>query len=104
MLWFNKAAEKGHAASKASLGVMYLNGEGIPIDMVQAYKWLSLAATSDNDKGGSQKVLQIAEDKTLLEEIRDTSLKYLKIAEERMSEEQIKEAKKLAAEWQTKYK
>lgn len=102
--WFNRAAEKGHAASKASLGVMYLNGEGIPIDMVQAYKWLSLAATSANDKGGNQKVLQIAEDKTFLEEIRSTSLKYLKIAEERMNEEQIKEAKKLAEEWQKKYK
>ena len=83
---------------------MYLNGEGIPIDMVQAYKWLSLAATSVNDRGGSQKALQIAEDKTFMEEIRDTSLKYLKIAEERMNEEQIKEAKKLAEEWQRKYK
>ncbi|MDH4283915.1 MAG: SEL1-like repeat protein [Gallionellaceae bacterium] len=104
MAWFNRAAEKGHAASKASLGVMYLNGEGIPIDMVQAYKWLSLAATSSNDRGGSQKTLQIAEDKTFLEEIRGTSREYLKIAEERMSEEQIKEAKKLAEEWQAKYK
>ncbi len=104
MMWFNKAAEKGHAASKASLGIMYLNGEGIPINMVQAYKWLSLAATSDNSRGGSQKTLQIAEDKTLLEEIKSTSLKYLKITEERMSEEQINEAKKLAEEWQAKYK
>jgi len=104
MVWFNKAAEKGHAASKASLGVMYLNGEGIPIDMIQAYKWLSLAATSDKDMGGSQKTLQIAEDKTFLEEVRGTSREYLKIAEERMSEEQVKEAKKLAEEWQRKYK
>lgn len=104
MVWFNRAAEKGHAASKASLGVMYLNGEGMSVDMVQAYKWLLLAANSTGDREGSQKALQIAEDKAFLEEIKDTSLKYLKIAEERMSEEQIKEAKNLAAEWQSKYK
>lgn len=104
MAWFNRAAEKGHAASKASLGMMYLNGEGIQIDMVQAHKWLSLAAAQAGEKTGNQKKLQIAEDRAFMDEIRDTAQKYLKVAEERMSEEQIKQARNLAAEWQAKYK
>lgn len=79
VVWFGRAAEQGHEAARLDLGVMYLNGEGIQISMVQAHKWLTLAAASGNERGEAQK--------------------NLKIAETRMSAEQIKEAQRLAAEW-----
>ena len=82
VLWFSRAAEQGHAAAKFNLGVMYLNGEGILVDMVQAHKWLTLAAASGNKD----------------------ALKDIQIAESRMSQEQIKEAQRLASEWLAKYK
>lgn len=104
MVWFKMAAEKGHAASKISLGMMYLNGEGIPVDMVQAFKWLALAADSQSLVAENRNKLQIAEDKAYLEEIKDTALKFVKVAKERMNEEQIKEAEKLVVEWKGKYK
>lgn len=82
--WFVRAAEQGHAGAKLNLGVMYLNGEGIQIDMVQAHKWLTLAAASDGEK--------------------EVALKNLQVAEIRMSGEQIKEAKRQAAEWLAQHK
>lgn len=79
MVWFGRAAERGHETAIFNLGVMYLNGEGVQIDMVQAHKWLALAAVSGNE--------------------REEAQKNLTIAEARMSAEQIKEAQRLAAEW-----
>ena len=79
LIWFGRAAEQGHETARFNLGVMYLNGEGVQIDMVQAHKWLSLAAASGSEK--------------------EAALQGLKIAEARMSAEQIKEAQRLAAEW-----
>ena len=77
--WFGRAAEQGHETARFNLGVMHLNGEGVQIDMVQAHKWLSLATASGNE--------------------REEAQRSLKIAEARMSAEQIKEAQRLAAEW-----
>lgn len=79
VVWFGRAAEQGHETARFNLGVMYLNGEGIQVDMVQAHKWLSLAAASGSE--------------------REAAMKNLKIAEIRMNPEQIKEAQRLAAEW-----
>lgn len=84
VVWFDRAAEQGHAAAKLNLGVMHLNGEGIQVDMVQAHKWLTLAAASGSEK--------------------ETALKNLRVAEERMSQEQIKEAQRLVAEWRATHK
>lgn len=84
VVWFGRAAEQGHAGAKLNLGMMHLNGEGIQIDMVQAHKWLALAVAANNEK--------------------EAALNGLKIAEARMSEEQIKEAQRLAAEWQASHK
>lgn len=84
LTWFVRAAEQGHAGAKLNLGVMHLNGEGIQIDMVQAHKWLTLAAASDDEK--------------------EAALKNLQIAEIRMSGEQVKEAKRQAAEWLAQHK
>ena len=80
--WFQKAAEQGHVLAKFNLGVMYLNGEGIQVDMVQAHKWLTLAAASGNKD----------------------ALEKIKMAETRMSQNQIKEAQVLAEEWLAKHR
>ncbi len=37
-------AEQGDAIALFNLGVMYDNGQGVPQDNVQAYKWFDLAA------------------------------------------------------------
>ncbi len=80
--WFHKAAEQGHAMAKLNLGVMYLNGEGIQVDMVQAYKWLYLAAISGNEE----------------------ALRKIRTAETIMSQKQIKEAQVLATDWLSQHK
>jgi S1-C subfamily serine protease len=42
--WYLRAAAQGNAAAQNNLGVAYLNGEGVPMDYIQAYEWLNLAA------------------------------------------------------------
>lgn len=46
-LWFLKAAEQGNTTAQNTLGDLFLIGRGVPIDIVQAYKWTSLAAEGD---------------------------------------------------------
>jgi TPR repeat protein len=36
VLWFTRAAERGHAMAQANLGIMYEFGNGIPKDLVRA--------------------------------------------------------------------
>ena len=37
------AAEQGNASAQSNLGAMYNNGEGVPQDYVQAFKWVRVA-------------------------------------------------------------
>ena len=48
LVWFRKAAQQGHAGAQNRLGVMYERGEGMPIDLVEAYKWFTIAAAAGN--------------------------------------------------------
>lgn len=41
--WEEKAAMQGIAEAQGSLGGHYAQGWGTPVDLVQAYKWLTLA-------------------------------------------------------------
>lgn len=43
-LWYGKAAEQGFAQAQLNLGVMYLNGVGVPKDDSQAFSWIWKAA------------------------------------------------------------
>jgi TPR repeat protein len=47
-------ANAGHASAQTLLGSMYYNGEGVPQDDGEAYRWANLAATyadaSDRDR------------------------------------------------------
>lgn len=41
-LWL-EIAEEGNASAYFNLGRMYLFGEGVPLDLIEAYKWFILA-------------------------------------------------------------
>ena len=43
---FRKSADQGNATAQDSLGVLYVNGEGVPQDYVQAYAWFDIAETN----------------------------------------------------------
>jgi TPR repeat protein len=43
--WYHKAAEQGDVTAQATLGVLYSIGQGVPLDDVEAYFWLDLAAS-----------------------------------------------------------
>ncbi len=70
-----QAAEQGDASAQFTLGRMYVKGEGVLEDYVQAYAWFILAATQ-----GEEQAFQLKEDLRPM-----------------MSTEQIAEAQKLSA-------
>jgi hypothetical protein len=43
---FQKAAEAGHRRAQINLGILYLRGQGVPRDLVQARAWLEKAASN----------------------------------------------------------
>lgn len=46
--WDLKAAAQGHAAAQFTLGLCCFNADGLPKDLVEAYKWFDLAASPEN--------------------------------------------------------
>lgn len=43
LFWLRAAALRGDAPAQASLGAVYLNGDGVPQDFLEAYAWYALA-------------------------------------------------------------
>ena len=41
--WYRKAAEQGESEAQLLLGGMYLEGEGVPKNDIEAYAWVLLA-------------------------------------------------------------
>jgi TPR repeat protein len=78
--WWKLAAEQGHADAQFSLGGMYLEGKGVPKDIVYSHMWLILAAANGHP-----------------------SFDKMREAEEKdMTPTQIAEAQKLARECERK--
>jgi uncharacterized protein len=46
--FFGKAATAGHRRAEINLGILYLRGQGVPRDLVQARAWLEKAAATDD--------------------------------------------------------
>ena len=46
--WYTKAAEAGDAEAQYTLGMMYLNGTGVPVDLMAAANWIEKAAHNDH--------------------------------------------------------
>jgi len=74
--WFLSAAEQGNAEAQYNLGVLYQEGKGLTKNPVEAAKWFHIAKAF-----------------TSVENIEKT-----------MTQEQIAESRKLAAEWMGNYK
>lgn len=51
LIWYKLAAAQGFLASQNNLGEMHLNGQGVPVDLTQAYMWFSVASR-DCDQDG----------------------------------------------------
>ncbi|MFN4872544.1 MAG: sel1 repeat family protein, partial [Akkermansiaceae bacterium] len=64
-----------------NLGIIYLNGRGVPKDMSIAYMWFNICAAKDNNAEDARNIL-----------------------EENMTPEQIAEAQKMSREWVEKHK
>ena len=75
--WYRLAVEQGHAGAQWLLGSMYLNGDGVPEDDVLADMWFHLSAAQGN--GSAQEDMDHIE--------------------QRMTPEQIAEARRLSREW-----
>jgi hypothetical protein len=90
--WFLKGASRGDSSAQFQLGKIYEDGNGVPIDFVQAYKWFDIAAATHGacidqlPPGGRQ-------------EDNHMEIKYRDSVARKMTEPQIKEAQRLAREW-----
>ncbi len=78
--WYSRAAQRGNAVAQTQLGNMYRLGKGVPQNYVLAYMWLDLASR----KGSTQAV------------------KLKRSVTDKMTKEQIAEAKKLLKNWKAK--
>lgn len=80
--WFQRAAEQGHPRAQGHLGRMYFLGRGVDEDLVQAYIWFNLAVAQGDDRFGlSQKSRKLAEEKMTdaeLKEAQEKSWDYMK--------------------------
>ena len=85
--WYRRAADQGHADAQLYLSVLYDVGSGVPQDHVQALMWSILAA-------GNSQALD-TENRNIIDESPS-------IIGDKMTPEQIAEARKLAREWRPK--
>jgi TPR repeat protein len=74
-------ADQGVAGAQYNLGAMYADAHGVPLDYVEAYKWLSVSAS--RFPAGS----------------RDAAVKMRDLVAAKMTPAQIADAQKLAREW-----
>jgi hypothetical protein len=67
--WFSVAAELGNANAQANLGVMLVNGTGVPRDVTQGLEWLIIAnAEAGNGDAEFEAPLQAARSMATAEE------------------------------------
>jgi len=60
LLWAQRLAESGDMSGQLMLGNMYANGEGSPRDLVRAYMWYDIAATTAQQDAADPAVQQTA--------------------------------------------
>lgn len=83
--WYSKAAEQGHPMAQYELGLLHFYGYGTDKNPVLAYKWITLARTTTNERER--------------EWIFKRSGGELKRLETQMTPEQLHEAKELVKNW-----
>ena len=57
--WFRKAAEAGNVEGQRNLGHAFAQGQGTPVDLVEAYQWLSVASKK-GDKAAKAELAGLA--------------------------------------------
>ena len=83
MRWYRVAAEHGVPEAQAALGLQQVSGDHAPVDFVQAYQWLTLAASQ----------FPFGEKRTAVTKVRDD-------VRARLTAEQLAEATQWLLEWQ----
>ena len=73
--WFLKSARQGNRGGQAAVGIMYERGQGVAQDFVRAFAWYDIAASQDSK----------------------VAARYKDELKERMTSEQIAEARSLSA-------
>lgn len=80
--WYRRSADQGNAIGQRLLGEMYEKGRGVAQNYVQAYMWLTLALENGD--------------------VVAADIRYA--FANKMTQDQISEAKKLASQWRPKKK
>ncbi|HXQ14551.1 MAG TPA: tetratricopeptide repeat protein [Caulobacteraceae bacterium] len=75
--WFRKVADQGNQFGQISMGQAYEGGRGVPQDVVEAYKWYTLAFKNGEDYAGDSR----------------------SFLAKKMTPDQIAEGERRAAEW-----
>ena len=97
---YRKAAEQGFNRAQYDLGAMYALGRGVVLDYVEAYKWISIAASRSNrDHFWSLRKLS---DPAFYEKWRKRLARVQTAIAKKMTSTQIAEAQRLAREWKPK--
>ena len=73
-----KLANRGHPVSQVHLGKQYVHGNGVPMNLIEAYKWFLLSETAIADH-------------------------YINLISEDMEKEEIDEAKRIATNFIASY-
>lgn len=50
LYWLRQSAQQNHAPAVVSLGVLALNGDNVPLDRAEAYRWFNRAAILGDDE------------------------------------------------------
>ena len=50
MKWFRRAAEQGYAKAQSHLATRYVRGLGVETNLIEAFKWASLAARQGHQR------------------------------------------------------
>jgi hypothetical protein len=80
--WFRRAADGGHATAQLIMGISCRAGRDMPQDFVEAYKWLSLAASREPS-----------------DENRTTAIHECEATAAQMTSDQLAEAQRRARAW-----
>jgi len=92
--WSYIAAEQGHAKAQDTMGGLYLTAKGVEKDLIESYKWFSLAIARFVPPKKGEEISQGSQLNIALWS-RD-----LLISREGMTPEQVKEAKRRVIEWE----
>jgi TPR repeat protein len=109
---YRKDAELGVIVAQVNLAFMYLDGQGIPQDYVQAAKWFLAAASQGNAEAQYNLGVLYQEGKGVAKNPVEAA-KWFHIAgsggsvaniEKTMNPEQVAESRKLANDWMASFK